>query len=363
MKHALRSLVRSPGFTATALATLALCLGANLAIYAIVDAVLIRALPYPDADRLVTIYYTYPKLANGSNGASLTTYYERRGEIPALSSLAAISLATSVVGDTGATSIENLGRVTPEFFATLGVEPFMGRAFSDAEMTYQTDQVAILSHEFWRSHFQADPNILGQSIRMDGIPRVIVGVLPPDFRFLSFSAPVYMPLSSEESERNIGARHSLGTIQIGRIAPGATLADVQAQIDAHDAAHAAEFPQAAIVADSGCHTVVASLHADHVAAVRPILLLLQAGALCLLLIGLVNLVNLLLIRASSRSRELAIRQALGAGRRHVILHVLVETMILAFAGAALGLLVGANGIQLLATFAADRLPLGGRDPV
>ncbi len=113
------------------------------------------------------------------------------------------------------------------------------------------------------------------------------------------------------------------------------------------------------VADSGCHTlVVASLHADHVAAVRPILLLLQAGALCLLLIGLVNLVNLLLIRASSRSRELAIRQALGAGRRHVILHVLVETMILAFAGAALGLLVGANGIQLLATFAADRLPLG-----
>jgi predicted permease len=199
---------------------------------------------------------------------------------------------------------------------------------------------------------------LGKSIRTDGIDRTIVGVLPPNFRFLSFSAPIYMPLSSEEGERNVFARHNVGLDLIGRIAPGATIADVRAQIAANDAAHAPEFPQAKIVADAGCYTVVAPLHADHVKAVRPLLLLLQGGALCLFLIGGVNLANLLLIRASGRSRELAIRQALGANQGHVIREVLTETTVLTVAGALLGLLVGAFGVDLLSALGASQLPLG-----
>ena len=130
MKYALRQLAKSPGFTFTALATLAICLAANLTIFAVVDAVLLRPLPFRDADRLVNIYYTYPKLANANNGSSINNYYERRGQIPALSSLSAISQATSVVGESGATSIENFGRVTPEFFSTLGVKLFLGRPFA-----------------------------------------------------------------------------------------------------------------------------------------------------------------------------------------------------------------------------------------
>ena len=359
-RHAFRALLKTPGFTATALATLAICLGANLTIFAVVDAILIKSLPYPNANELVTLYYTYPKLPSANKGASLTNYYERRGQIPALSSLAAISKATSVIGEAGTTSIEKLGRVSPEFFATLGVKPFMGRAFTDEEMTYQTDHVAMLSFEYWRDRYNSDPAILGKSIRTDGLARTIVGVLPRDFRFLSFQAPVYMPLSSEEGERNVGARHSVGIILVGRIAPHATMADVRAQVAANDAARAPEFPQAKVVADSGCYTVVASLHADYVAAVKPILLLLQAGALCLLLIGGVNLVNLLLIRASGRSRELAIRQALGANQGHVVREVMAETILLTFVGTALGLLVGAFGVDLLATFGADQLPLGAQ---
>lgn len=356
----IRSLLKSPGFAVTALATLAICIGANLTIFAVVDSVLLKPLPYPESDKLVSIYYTYPKLDSANDGASLTTYYERRGEIPAFSSLSAIGLATSVVGETGATTIENLGRVTPEFFSTLGIEPFIGRSFTDEEMTYQTDHVAILSHEYWRSHFQSDTGVLGKTIRLDGIPRVIVGVLPPEFRFLSFQAPVYMPLSSEESERNVEARHSLGTIQIARLASGATLGDAQAQIDAHDAAHAAEFSQAQLVAESGCHSVVASLHGDHVASIRPTLVLLQAGAVCLLLIGGVNLVNLLLIRASGRSRELAIRRALGANQIDVVREVLTESTILTAIGGILGLAVGAIGIKLVATLGVSQMPLGSR---
>ena len=360
LRIAVRRLAKSPGFTGTALATLALCIGANLAIFAVVDAILIRSLPFPHSDRLVTLYYTYPKLPSAQSGASLTNYYERRGKIPALSSLAEISETTSGIGETGATSIENVGRVTPEFLSTLGVAPLMGRAFTDAEMTYQTDQVAMLSYESWSSQHAGDPNILGKKIRTDGLSRTIVGVLPKGFRFLSFQAPVYMPLSSEEGERNVGTRHSVDKIMIGRIADGSSLAAVRAQIDALDAAIAPEFPDAKIVSDAGCRTVVAPLQADYVASVRPTLLILQTGAAFLLVIGCVNLVNLLLIRASNRSRELAIRLALGASQRHVVGDVMTETVVLTVAGGFLGLCVGAAGMRLLGALGAGHLPLGAQ---
>jgi predicted permease len=358
IRIALRRLAKSPVFALTALATLGLCIGANLTIFAVVDAILIRSLPFPRADRLVTMYYVYPKLPSATPGASLTNYFERRGKIPALASLAEIAEGTSVIGEKGSTAIEKLGRVTPEFFSTLGVAPLMGRAFTEAEMTYQSDHEAMLSCEYWRAQYNSDPNVLGRRIRMDGDQKVIVGVLPPNFRFLSFQAPVYMPLSSEEAERNVNARHSIGKILIGRIAAGATRADVQAQIDARDAVLAPEFAEAKIVADAGTHTVVAPLQADYVASVRPMLVLLQAAALFLLLIGCVNLVNLMLIRASNRAREVAIRQAIGAGRRHIVGDVATETVLLTVAGAVIGLWLGEVGIRFLGRLGVDQLPLG-----
>lgn len=193
---------------------------------------------------------------------------------------------------------------------------------------------------------------------MDGISRVIVGVLPKGFRFISFEAPVYMPLSSEETERNVNARHNLGKIQVARLADGASLAEAQAQIDADDAAHAPEFPDSKIVAEAGCRSVVAPLHADLVASVRPTLLLLQAGALLLFIIGGVNLTNLFLIRASHRMREFAIRRALGATGRQVFAEVLTETLIVAVLGGAAGVLAGSAGIRLLSVLGASQLPLG-----
>jgi len=358
IRLAARKLTRSPGFTLTALATLALCIGANLAIFAVVDAILVRPLPFRDSGRLVTIFNSYPRAGKPRDGASLTSYYERRGQIPAFSSMAALSFSSSIVGEAGSTQREDLARVSPEFFETLGVAPAMGRVFTDAEMTYQTDHVAILTHEYWRDQFGSDPKILGRSIRTDGLSRTIVGVMPPGFHFLSSKARFFMPLSSEEGERNLEARHHGSTTQIARLRDGATLAEAQAQIDAHNAAHAAEFPYAKEVAASGFHSIVAQLHADHVAPVRPTLLLLQAGALFLLLIGCVNLVNLLLIRAAGQSKELAIRQSMGAGARHIVGLVLMETVMLTLAGGLCGLIVGAWGIRLMALLGANQLPLG-----
>ncbi len=358
LRFAVRRLLKTPGFTLTALATLALCIGANLTIFAVFDAILVRPLPFPRADRLVAMYYVYPKLPSATSGASTTNYYERRGKIPALASLAEIDETTSVLGESGSTSMEKLGRVTSEFLSVLEVKPFLGRTFTDAEMTYQTDHEAMLSYEYWQSAFGADPKVLGRVIRRDGETCTIVGVLPPGFRFLSFRAPVYVPLSSEEGERNVGARHSVGKILIGRIAPGAKLADVQAQVDALDNKLAPLFPEAKVVADAGTHTVVAPLQADYVAAVRPMLLLLQAAALLLLGVGCLNLVNLLLIRATRRQGEMAIRQALGAGQRHIVGEVMTETMLLAAVGGVLGLLLGFVGLRFLAILGIDQLPLG-----
>lgn len=355
-----RTLWKNPAFASTVLTILALCIGANLAIFAVVDSILLRPLPFPDADRLVTLFNTYPKAGVMNDGSSLTNYYERRGNIAAFSSLAIYREGTGIVGETGATERQSVMRVSPEFFASLGAGLAQGRAFTEEETTYQTDGVAILTDTYWRQRFDADPNVLGREIRVDGLAKMVVGVLPRDYRFLSSEARLYFPLSSRPEDREPEQRHSGGGSikMIARLAPGVSLTAAQAQIDAHNAAVAVGDPAAKPMAEAGFRTPVIALHADHVAAIRPMLLLIQAGALFLLLIGMVNLVNLLLIRASARAKELAVRQALGASRGHVISEVLAETTLLALAGGVLGLLVGAAGIKLLAVLGTDRLPLG-----
>jgi predicted permease len=201
--------------------------------------------------------------------------------------------------------------------------------------------------------------VLGRVVRVNGFDKRIVGVLPPGFRFLSSPAQLFLPLSSDPGQRGINNLHNSGDCEmIGRLKPGATLAEAQAQIDAHNAALGPDFPYAKQVEASGFRTLVAPLHADHVAAVRPTLVLLQAGSLFLLLVGALNLVNLLLVRASARVKELAVRQSLGANRLRVVRQVMTETVLLTLIGGLGGLAVGAAGIRLLAVFGVDRLPLG-----
>jgi predicted permease len=359
-RYAARLLRKTPGFTTTALLTVALCLGANLTIFAVIDSILLRPLPFPDARRLVTLYNTYPRAGVERDGSSLTNYYERRGRIPAFSSLSIYRYGTAIVGEPGSTEREQITRVSPDFFTTLGIGPSMGRAFTEQETTYQTDGVAILAHDYWRQHFNADPHVIGRQIRVDDLPKTVIGVLPPGFRFLSSQAQLYFPLSSWPENRTPLQRHSGGNViqMIARLKPGATLDQAQSQIDAQNASLETDDPQAKMIADAGFRTIVTPLHADHVAAVRPTLLLLQAGVLMLLLIGTVNLANLLLIRANSRAKELAVRQALGASRAHLVSEVIVETTQLTLFGALLGLVVAAGGIRLVAALGADRLPLG-----
>src|SRR2546423_2652474 len=359
LRYAFRQLRKAPAFTITALATIAICLGANLAIFAVINSILLRPLPFPNADRLVTIYNTYPSAGVPNDGASIANYYERRGNIAAFESLSVWMERSEVVGEPGSTEQMGVIRTSPEFVATLGVSLPIGRSFTEEESITQRN-VAILTNAFWRQRFNSDPNVVGREVRVNGIPRKIVGVLPLGFRFLSSEARIFVSIKSNEEQRGSKARHSGGGAihMIARLKPGATIAEAQAQVDAHNAEMEKDDPEAKMMAEAGFRSPVVSLHAEHVRSIRPTLLLLQAGVFFLLLIGAVNLVNLLLIRASGRAKEMAIRQSMGAGRRHVVTQVLTETVALNFVGGYLGVLVGAWGIHLLEILGANRLPLG-----
>jgi len=201
---------------------------------------------------------------------------------------------------------------------------------------------------------------LGRQVQVAGVANIVVGVLPPGFRFLSSEARLYFPFASRPEDRVSRERHSGGNSKhiIARLKRGATLAQAQAQIDAQNNTLERDDPKAKMLSDAGFRSVVVPLRADHVASIRPTLLWMQGGALALLLIGAVNLANLLLIRASGRIKELAVRQALGASRWHVVSEVAVETTLLTLTGGFLGLAGGWAGIRLLGTLGAERLPLG-----
>ncbi|MEZ5353568.1 MAG: ABC transporter permease [Bryobacteraceae bacterium] len=359
-----RLIRKAPGLTAASMAVIGLCLGANLAIFAVVDAIMLRPLPFPDSDRLMVLYKTYPGVGVDRDGASAANLYERRersGSLDAFASFALLRYGSAIVGEAGSTRREEITRVSSGFFSVLGISPAKGREFSEQEMTYETDDVAILTDTTWRQRFGADPDVIGNAIRINGAPRLVVGVLPAGFRFLSSESGIYLPLSSSLEERGPGNRHSgQGGELIARLQPGRSVEEAQAQIDALDASIADQYRQPTLMAEAGYRTVVTSLHGDHIASVRSTILLVQGGVAFLLLIGGANLVNLLLMRASGRSKEFAVRMALGASRPRVVADVMVETLTLTTLGAFTGLAAGTAGIHLLRALGADRLPLGAR---
>ena len=186
-----------------------------------------------------------------------------------------------------------------------------------------------MTDAYWRHVLGADGAVIGRRIRVDGVEKTIVGVLPADFAFLSSKARLYLPLASNPDQRGPDRRHWGSQAEmIARLAPGTTVRDAQAEVDGHNAAMEKDGVDAKAMAAAGFRSLVVPLHTDHVAEVRPTLLLVQAGALLLLFIGAVNMANLLLIRAAGRVKEFAVRQAIGAARWHVVAEVMVETLVL-----------------------------------
>jgi predicted permease len=379
LRYAARTLGKSPGFTAVAVLTLAICIGANLAIFAVVDAIVVRSLPLPHASRLVVIHNAHPASGVERGEAGITDYFERRGNIDALESLSMIRERSCIVGEAGATRRIQRAEITPEFFETLGVQLVKGSTFTDAELDYGRDTVAIITDQFWRDHFGADPDVLGRTFLMDSRAIRVIGVLPAGFRYLSSRAQVYRPLSHFPETRDLVSRYAPGTHtpdgrtpvtrytaragqhdgqMVGRLRAGRSIAEVQAQLNLVNSRRLALDPLGETLKAASYRPWVESLQTAHVSSVKSVVLLVQVGALFLLLLGGINLAGLLLIRASGRMKEMAVRQALGAGRGRLARVILTETTVLSLVGGVGGVLLAVIGLRLAVSLGIDALPLG-----
>src|SRR5687767_11385463 len=236
VRHGLRILRKNPCFATVAVLMLAICIGANLAIFAVMDAILVRSLPLPQADRLVVIHNAY--LASGveRGQATISDYFDRRGNIDALESLSMFQEEACIVGERDAARWIQSAAITPEFFQTLGIPLVKGATFTDEEMNYGgRDQVAIITDQFWRDYFGADSNVIGRTFKVNGLFIRVVGVLPAGFRYLSSKAQTYHPLSHPRETRDLArytvrAREHDGQM-VARLRPGRTLSEAQAQLD------------------------------------------------------------------------------------------------------------------------------------
>jgi predicted permease len=361
LRYSARSLCGEKVFTTTALLTLAICLGANVAIFTVVHSILLAPLPFADPEQLVVPDDSYVNQGLNHVGASTRNYFEWRDGVPAFAETGAYSYGTDTIGEPGSPEVVKDARVTPSFFRVLKAHAEFGRLFLEDEGSYGGRNhwnVVVLSDAFWRQHFSADPGVLGKTMRVGGIDRFIVGVLPPEFRFLNVDVPLWVTQTWTAGQIANPQRHWMSINVVARLHPGSTIAQAQEQIDALNARLVKDDPEAAEVKTAGFRTTVRGLHAANVDRVRPALLLLQGGGLLLLIVGAVNVMNLLLVRASARAREISVRQALGASRRNIVIYFLVETALLSTVGTLLGLGVAMSAVRFIAWLGVDQLPLG-----
>ena len=359
---ALKLLWKEKTFSATVLLTLAVCIGANVAIYSVIHTVLLAPLPFKQPDRLVTVYNSYPNAgaARGSNGT--IDFLQRRAHVAAFEEVAIFQGSGSTVGgDEGSERVATM-RVSPSLFPLLGVEAALGRTFTEEEMAEGNDHEVVLTDAYWHEHFGAAPDAVGRSLRVDGREYTIVGVLPADFELPGrVSTRFFMPIGLSDEDRDMHAWHSNNFDMIARLRPGATIEQALAQNEALNESLIDEWPvpnARQLLQDAGYHLVVAPLAAELVRDVRPVLYMLWAGVGLVLLIGCVNIANLLLARAQTRIGEVATRLALGAPRRRIARQVLTEAIVMGVVGGALGVGLGALGLKLLKGLGAADLPRG-----
>jgi len=342
LRVSLRLLWKDRAFTATAALTLAICIGANAALFSVVRGVLLKPLALPDPDRVVMAGNAYPGAGvHEPIGSAVPDYFDRLRDITAFDAQALFRQDNRSVDQGGvAARVESI-TVTPSFFKVAGVPPQIGRTFTDQEGEVGHESVVVLSDGFWRSQFGGDRSAIGRELRIDGRPHTVVGVMPPGFRPTDEDKAMWTPMTFTAKQRSDEQRHSNNAVFIARLKPGATVQQAQSQIDALNAANLERFPQLKeVLINAGFHTVVARLQDQMVEDIRPILYLMWGGAAFVLLIGCVNVANLVLVRSRVRLKELATRLALGAGTSRITRQLAVEHVLLTLGSAAMGIAIG-----------------------
>jgi predicted permease len=361
IKFGAKLLWKDKGFAATAIATLALCIGANAAIFSVINSVILQPLPVPESDRLLIGYNSYPNagVQRASNG--VPDYYDRLRELDdVLEEQAMLNNSGLTIGEAGSVQRAFGINVTPSYFRLLRAEPLVGRIFTEAEGEPGNEQKVVLSYALWQQLYGGDETALGRDLRIYGRPYTIVGVMPEDFAGLRTDADLWRPLAFTEEQKSDQNRHSNSWEYIARLRPGATLEQVRAQMDALTAANFERFPEwQEILSNAGYHVQVHNLQEYLIRDIRPTLYILWGGVLFVLMIGAVNIANLVLARSSVRMKELATRFSLGAGRWRVSRQLLTESVLLTLFGGAFGVLLGYWGLSALRSVGLDEMPRGG----
>ena len=360
LKFGLKLLWKEKAFTATALLTLALCIGANTAIFTVLNAVVLHPLSFPEPDRLVAMYNIYPGVGVTENGANgVPDYLDRKQMTDVFDSVCLVGDDGYSVGEAGSPQRVSNEYVTPSYFRVLRASPMLGRAFTEDDAVLGKEKSVILSYGLWKEMFAKDPNILGKDLRLSSVPYKIIGVMPETFEGLDPKKKFWVPFAFKPEQTSDDSRHSNSWNMFARLKPGVTVAQAQERIDALNKANLERFPKyRKLLEDARFGTKVIGMQDLLVRDVRPTLYLLQAAVAFVLLIGCVNVANLMLVRSNIRMKELAIRFSLGAGRWRLARQLLTESVTIAVLGGLLGLAVGSGGIELLGYLGAKDLPRG-----
>src|ERR1700733_9658051 len=345
VRYGMRVLAKSPGFTVVSVLTLALGIGANAAIFSVVYSALLRPLPYYQPDRLVTLGEGRIQTRDNdqaSRNSSHPDFVDWQKSVKSFASLTAYNFDNFTLAGNGEPKAVFAVQATPNFFATLGVKPALGRAFVDGEDGSDGPHVVMLTYGFWRSDFGGDPQVIGRSITLDSKTVTIVGVLPRDFQFApSNDFPLWVPMHPSQ---DLLTRRSLRWMNVfARLSPGVTMAQAQAEMNGITAQLAREYPQQ----DGSVFVSMGTLRKRIVGQVQPLLLVIFGAVGFVLLIACANVANLMMTRSVGRRREFAIRSALGATRAQFFSKLLTESVLLSVIGAAVGFLGAQWGVNAL----------------